>query len=114
MATTIAGITIKALEFRRLPDEQGGGPRRTVSGALRGDVLWTKKAWAGIVYAANPTESDTLRAAVGPNTAVTVAGDLFHGVSYSAIVEIGEATAQRIPNAPTSLYELLDVSIRQA
>lgn len=111
MATTIAGITVKFTEFRRLPDEQAGGARRTVSGVLRGDTLWTKKAWEGVAYAVNATEADTLRAAVGPNTAVSVAGDLFHGVTYSAIVQITDDVHVRLPSG---FYELLSLSIRQA
>lgn len=111
MATTIAGITVRFREFRRLPDEQGGGPRRTVSGALRGDALWTKRAWAGVAYLPTTAAADTLRAAVGPNVPVTVAGDLFHGASLLAIVEVLEAPAQR---ASGGIYELLDLSIREA
>lgn len=111
MATTIAGITVKVTAFKRRPDERTGGPRRVVSGALRGDTLWTKRAWDATVYATNAAESDTLRAAVGPSAAVTCAGDLFHGASLSAIVEVEDATPVRLPSG---FYELLELSIREA
>lgn len=111
MATTIAGITVKFREFRQLPDELGGGPRRTVSGALRGDALWTKRAWSGIAYVRTGAAADTLRAAVGPNTPVTVTGALFHGASVSAIVEVLNAGAER---ASGGFFELLELSIREA
>lgn len=111
MATTIAGITVKVVDFKRRPDEVSGGPRRVVNGALRGDLLWAKKSWEATVYAANATESDTLRAAVGPTAAVTVAGDLFHGSSFSAIVEVQDTNAVRLPSG---FYEMLDLTIRQA
>lgn len=114
LATTIAGITVKVVEFRRLPDEHGGGPRRTISGSLRGDVLWTKRAWEATVYATNATEADTLRAALGPTTPVNVAGDLFHGATVSCIAEVMSASYQRIPNNPTGFYLLMDLSIREA
>jgi hypothetical protein len=66
---------LKATEFRRLPDERGGGGlRRTLNVDLRGRSDWTRRAWAGTVYAADGAEVAAILAAANPDNDVNISG----------------------------------------
>lgn len=89
-ALVIGGVTVKATDFRRLPNETGGGGlRRTVNGQLRGRSDWTKRAWAGSLLALDATELANIQAQADPDVSETVSGDAI-GSSVTCRVELGD------------------------
>lgn len=106
---TIGGVSVKFVSFSRLPDEVGGKVQRVVSGTLRGDVLWTARAWQGVAYCANDAEAMALWALAGiiPRTCV---GDQFPG-SPACILSIQGDPHER--ESPTTWRRMLTLSIRE-
>ncbi len=47
-ALMLGTLDVKVMDksFRRLPNETSGIPQRTLNGQLRGDLDWTRRAWA--------------------------------------------------------------------
>lgn len=108
---TLGDLTVKATEFRRLPDETGGGGlRRTLGGGLRGRSDWTKRAWAGTLYAADTAEVDAIRARANPDTDISVGGDAV-GVAVTARVAI-TGDVPYIRSAGTWYY-MVPVTVRE-
>lgn len=107
----IGGVTVKVAEFRRLPDERGGGGlRRTVNGELRGRSDWVKRAWAADLLALNTTELTTMLAQMDPDVSETVSGDRI-GSSITARIEVGETVHVR--TGTTLAYFTVPVTIRE-
>jgi hypothetical protein len=108
----IDGLTVKATEFRALPDERGGGGnRRTINGDLRGRSDWVRRAWAGTVYAADATELAAVKLACDPDAEVAVSGD-----AIGSSVTVRAAITGDTPYVRTKdgWYHLVPVSLREA
>lgn len=109
-ALVIGGVTVKAANFRRLPDETNGS--------------WTKSAWAADLIALTSTERDNILAQVsagplvrtvngqlrGPGTDETVSGDEI-GSSVTARIQRGDLSHARV--GTTVGYYTIPVTIRQ-
>ena len=67
---------LKVSAFKRLPNERGGQPRRTLSGELRGDPLWEVRAWEVEVVALTDGEADAIYTDADGFTDRAVSGDL--------------------------------------
>ncbi len=110
MATTLGGLILKVTDFRRLPDEQGGKKRRTVGGQLRGDSLWTARAWDASVIADTDAEAASIRTQADGVTVRSFAGDL-PGATVNVKAEVTGDSYQRTPGG---WFRVLTLSIREA
>lgn len=105
------GLTVKATEFARLPDERGGGGlKRTVNGQLRGRSDWVKRGWTGVAYAADAAELTALLAKLNPDNSIAASGDaLGESVTVRATVR-GEIPYTRSAGA---WYFVVPLSLRE-
>lgn len=72
---------LKVVAFKRLPDERGGQPKRTLRGQLRGDPLWTARAWEAQVLALTDSDADAIYTDADPFVDVAISGDLTGAVT---------------------------------
>lgn len=105
----IGGVTVLATEFTRAQDEASNQPQRTISGQLRGEPDWVKRAWNATAYCADDAAAVTLRAAIPSDAAVTVSGDLIGG-SISARVQVTQD--EYVPERLT-WYRMIGLTIRE-
>lgn len=112
-ALVIGGVTAKAADFARLPDERGGGGLvRTLSGQLRGRSDWTKRGWSGTLLAEDDTELAALLAVLDPDANVTISGDLI-GASVSVRAEVTGDTSYARSVSGGVAYYLVPVALRE-
>lgn len=110
-ALVIGGVTMKATEFKRLPNERGGGGlRRTLNGDLRGRSDWSKRAWAGSVYAADTTELNAVLAVADPDADVNVSGDAIGATVLSRVAVSGDIPYIR---SAGTWYHIIPLSVRE-
>ena len=89
---------VRVVGFQRMADEQGGVPRPTLSGQLRGDALWTARVWQADILCATDAEaadvySDAGEAAIsGDLTGALTAWLTITGDAYAPI----ESTWERV------------------
>jgi hypothetical protein len=107
---TIGPLTLKASAFRRQPDETGGALVPTLSGQLRGDPLWRRRAWTAEVVCVSDSEADSLYTYADGFTSTTVGGDSL-GENVSCKVSVTDDTYQAIDD---EWYRVLSLSIREA
>jgi hypothetical protein len=85
---TIDGVQLKVSDFRRLPDEKGGGSlRRTLSGKLRGGPSWVARGWAAEVIALTDAEAASIYEKANGTTPRPCSGGLLPE-TVTAIVNI--------------------------
>lgn len=72
---------LRVVAFKRLPNERGGQPKRTLSGQLRGDPLWTARAWEVGVLCLTDLEADAVYTDADPFTDRAISGDLTGAVT---------------------------------
>lgn len=106
---TFGAITVRASRIRRLQDERGGQPRRTIGGQLRGDPLWTARAWEVDAVCINDTEANNLHGICTPFGDATVAGDAI-GSTITARLDI---TGDEYQQHEDGWYRTLTISIRE-
>jgi hypothetical protein len=84
------GTAHKVRSWRRLPDEVGGEPQRTLSGQRRGDAEWRKRGWSGevVVDDAAAAALYAMQGTIGSRPVVTATGTGI-GATASVHVEIG-------------------------
>lgn len=96
----IGSTVLKLTDFNDLPDEVGGKKQRTLSGSLRGDILWVARQWSGTaVITTSTADYMALRALADGKTSRTCTGDAFPGSSTACIVECGQVTYVHKPGA---------------
>jgi hypothetical protein len=90
----IAGTSIKAARVQQLPDEVGGSMQRTLSGQLRGEAGWRKRAWSVDAITLTDAEHAALLALADGFTVRTITGTRIGG-TVSAVVERSTAEQAR-------------------
>jgi hypothetical protein len=81
---------LRVLAFKRLPDERGGSPKRTLSGSLRGDPLWTARSWEAQVLCTSDTEASAVYADADPFADRSLSGDLLGGTVIARLEVTGD------------------------
>jgi hypothetical protein len=65
--------------FERLQDEVGGGPKRTLSGQRRGEVLWRARSWQAQLVCTTHASAEAIRALCDDVTPRVCSGDALGG-----------------------------------
>ena len=97
---------VRVIGWSRLPDETGGAPRRTIGGQLRGDPLWTARAWEASILCATDAEAALVYADAAGDAAIT--GDLAGAVTVRM-----EVTGDEYTPHGTTWERVLSVRIRE-
>ena len=108
---TVASVDYKVADFRRLPDERGGGGlRRTVNGHLRADVTWTARQWEAEVVCTTDLEASGVYSAADIQTDVLLSGTGTGAVTVRAEVVADE---YRILGDSGDYWRVLTLRLRE-
>lgn len=106
----VGAATLRATRFRKTAGETGGTLRRTLSGQLRGDSLWSARNWeAEVVCTDDAAATAVYSAADGGFSDVAVSGDAL-GESVTARVAV---TGDEYQVVEGGWYRVLSLLIRE-
>lgn len=106
----IGGVTMRARDFKRSPNEHRSKPRRVLSGQLRGASGWTKRAWTAEVVATSDAAADQVWGTCDGYSDRVCSGDALPA-PITAKVEVTGDSYQR--TGPGARVRVLSLTLRE-